>query len=177
MSETVPTYLRHKPIIGLENYYRIDASRSEEESDAYGISLGFAQWNEPLSGSVDISAKVWRVTAEDKWSRSSEELSLNRVLDMAMVIAQSCLNADKINKSDDEIAKMPSVKNSEGREVNDLSIKVMEWGEDDEKGPIASKKIKLFVKLLKEEKKNYLMERFKNLHKVLGEIIEKEENQ
>jgi len=50
--------------------------------------LGLAQWND--RGKVDISGKVWRHTGE-KWSRQSEELPLSRILDLAILVAQSSL--------------------------------------------------------------------------------------
>ena len=53
-----------------------------------GLSLGLAQWND--RGKVDISGKVWRHTGE-KWSRQSEELPLTRILDLAILVAQSSL--------------------------------------------------------------------------------------
>ena len=59
-----------------------------ENSDAKGLSLGLAQWNE--RGNLEISAKVWRHTGE-KWSRQSEEMPLHRVLDLAILICQSKL--------------------------------------------------------------------------------------
>lgn len=58
-------------------------------SDAKGISLGLAQWND--RGKVDISAKVWRHTG-DKWSRQSEELPLHRVMDLAILVCRAKLH-------------------------------------------------------------------------------------
>jgi len=58
-------------------------------SDAQGLSLGLAQWND--RGKVDISAKVWRHTGE-KWSRQSEELPLHRVLDLAILVCRAKLH-------------------------------------------------------------------------------------
>ena len=81
----IPTGLKHKPVIVAENYANIDG-RSAYESDAQGVSLGLAQWND--RGRVDISAKVWRYTGE-KWSRQSEELPLHRVLDLAIMICKT----------------------------------------------------------------------------------------
>lgn len=66
----IPTVLKHKPVIVSENYENVDG-RNAYKSDAKGLSLGLAQWND--RGKVDISAKVWRYTGE-KWSRQSEEL-------------------------------------------------------------------------------------------------------
>lgn len=81
----VPTTLKHKPVIVAENYDHVDG-RNAYESDAKGLSLGLAQWND--RGNVDISAKVWRYTGE-KWSRQSEELPMHRVLDLAILICQA----------------------------------------------------------------------------------------
>ena len=72
----IPTTLKHKPVIAVENYENVDG-RYAYNTDAKGLSLGLAQWND--RGKVDISAKVWRYTGE-KWSRQSEELPLHRVL-------------------------------------------------------------------------------------------------
>ena len=81
----IPTTLKHKPVIVSENYENIDGQNAYN-SDAKGLSLGLAQWND--RGKVDISAKVWRHTG-DKWSRQSEELPLYRVLDLAILICRS----------------------------------------------------------------------------------------
>ncbi|SFB61878.1 hypothetical protein SAMN05216312_11965 [Cohnella sp. OV330] len=81
----IPTSLKHKPVIVSENYENVDG-RYAGHTDAKGLSLGLAQWND--RGKVDISAKVWRYTGE-KWSRQSEELPLHRVLDLAILVARS----------------------------------------------------------------------------------------
>lgn len=81
----IPVSLKHKPVIVSENYENIDG-RNAYNSDAKGLSLGLAQWNN--RGKLEISAKVWRHTGE-KWSRQSEELPLHRVLDLAILIAKS----------------------------------------------------------------------------------------
>ena len=83
----IPTNLKHKPVIVAEDYEHIDG-RSAYGSDAKGLSLGLAQWND--RGKVDISAKVWRYTGE-KWSRQSEELPLYRVLDLAILACRARL--------------------------------------------------------------------------------------
>ncbi|NLY85724.1 MAG: hypothetical protein GX077_05190 [Tissierellia bacterium] len=81
----IPTNLKHKPVIVSENYENVDG-RFAYNSDAKGLSLGLAQWND--RGKVDISAKVWRHTGE-KWSRQSEELPLHRVLDLAILVCRT----------------------------------------------------------------------------------------
>lgn len=83
----IPTTLKHKPVVIVENYEKIDGSRVGN-TDAAGLSLGLAQWND--RGKVEVSAKVWRYTGE-KWSRQSEELPLNRVLDLATLICRTKL--------------------------------------------------------------------------------------
>ncbi len=84
----IPTTLKHKPVIVSENYDNVDG-RKAYESDAKGLSLGLAQWND--RGKVEISAKVWRHTGE-KWSRQSEEMPLHRALDLAILICRSKLH-------------------------------------------------------------------------------------
>ena len=83
----IPTNLKHKPVVVAEDYGRIDG-RSAYDSDAKGLSLGLAQWND--RGREDISANVWRYTGE-KWSRQSEELPLHRVLDLAILACRAQL--------------------------------------------------------------------------------------
>jgi hypothetical protein len=84
----IPTTLKHNPVIVSENYENVDG-RYAYNSDAKGLSLGLAQWND--RGKVDISAKVWRYTGE-KWSRQSEELPLHRVLDLAILVCRAKLH-------------------------------------------------------------------------------------
>jgi len=83
----IPKTLKHKPVIVTEDYENIDG-RKAYNTDAKGLSLGLAQWND--RGKLDISAKVWRYTGE-KWSRQSEELSMHRVLDLAILTCRSYL--------------------------------------------------------------------------------------
>ncbi len=84
----IPTTLKHKPVIVSENYENVDG-RYAYNTDAKGLSLGLAQWND--RGKVDVSAKVWRYTGE-KWSRQSEELPLHRVLDLAILVCRAQLH-------------------------------------------------------------------------------------
>ena len=81
----IPVTLKHKPVIVSDNYGNIDG-RGAYQSDAKGLTLGLAQWND--RGKVDVSAKVWRHTGE-KWSRQSEELPLHMVIDLAILICRS----------------------------------------------------------------------------------------
>lgn len=84
----IPTTLKHKPVIVSENYENVDG-RYAYNTDAKGLSLGLAQWND--RGKVEVSAKVWRYTGE-KWSRQSEELPLHRVLDLAILVCRAQLH-------------------------------------------------------------------------------------
>lgn len=81
----IPSDLKHKPVITIEDYERVDG-RAAYDSEAKGLSIGLAQWND--RGRVDASAKVWRHTGE-KWSRQSEELPLHRVLDLAILLVRT----------------------------------------------------------------------------------------
>ena len=51
----IPTTLKHKPVITVENYENVDG-RTAYQSDAKGLSLGLAQWND--RGRVDISGRL-----------------------------------------------------------------------------------------------------------------------
>jgi hypothetical protein len=95
----IPTELKHKPVIVSDDYDLIDG-RNANNTDAKGLSLGLAQWND--RGNLDISAKIWRYTGE-KWSRQSEEMPLHRVLDLAILICKTkmfFLERYKKNKKD-----------------------------------------------------------------------------
>lgn len=81
----IPTTLKHKPVIVVEDYDKIDRHFAWE-TDAKGLSLGLAQWND--RGKVEISGKVWRYTGE-KWSRQSEELPITRILDLAILVVET----------------------------------------------------------------------------------------
>jgi hypothetical protein len=81
----IPTHLKHKPVVCAEGYDRIDGKYAAN-TDAQGLSLGLAQWND--RGNVDISAKIWRHSGE-KWSRQSEEMPMHRVLDLAIMICKA----------------------------------------------------------------------------------------
>lgn len=81
----IPTNLKHKPVVCAEEYYKIDGKYADN-TDAQGLSLGLAQWND--RGNVDISAKIWRHSGE-KWSRQSEEMPMHRVLDLAIMICKT----------------------------------------------------------------------------------------
>lgn len=80
----IPTTLKHKPVIVSKDYDKIDGRI--KNSDAMGLSVGLAQWND--RGKVDVSAKVWRYTGE-KWSRQSEEMPLHRVIDLAIFVCRT----------------------------------------------------------------------------------------
>ena len=83
----IPTQLKHKPVIVSQEYDKIDG-RYSNNSDAKGLALGLAQWND--RGNLEISAKIWRHTGE-KWSRQSEEMPLHRVLYLAIIICRTKL--------------------------------------------------------------------------------------
>ena len=102
----IPSELKHKPVIVSEDYDRIDG-RKAHTSDAKGLSLGLAQWNE--RGNVDISAKVWRHTG-GKWSRQSEELPLHRVLDLAILIIKTKkVFSERYHKNEKDYPNYPSL--------------------------------------------------------------------
>ena len=102
----IPSELKHKPVIVSQDYDLIDG-RKAHKSDAKGLSLGLAQWNE--RGNVDISAKVWRHTG-GKWSRQSEELPLHRILDLAILIVKTKqVFKERYHKNEKDYPNYPSL--------------------------------------------------------------------
>jgi len=100
----IPVELKHKPVIVSEDYDQIDG-RNAPNTDAKGLSLGLAQWNE--RGNLEISAKIWRYTGE-KWSRQSEEMPLHRVLDLAILICKTRLFfLERYRKSEKDFPQYP----------------------------------------------------------------------
>ncbi len=80
-SFSVPTHLRHKPVFAINHYSAIDGP-NKNDTDVVGLSFGSAQWD---TGKKTPSVKVWR-RSKSKWSRQSEETTITRALDMAMLV-------------------------------------------------------------------------------------------
>ena len=154
----IPTELKHKPVIISEDYDLIDG-RNAGESDAKGLSLGLAQWND--RGNLDISAKIWRYTGE-KWSRQSEEMPLHRVLDLAILICKSRLFfIERYKKNEKDYSGYPlldriglqggamnvSICKDNEQIDNDLKLFDAALRKDDE---IISERLKVLFELLKD---------------------------
>lgn len=95
----VPTNLTHKPIYAINGYAAFDGYY-KNNTDAVGLSIGKAQWK---SEKFVPSVKVWR--KKNKWSRQSEETTITRALDLAMLII-NVLNNHYNGKS---FQKIPTV--------------------------------------------------------------------
>ncbi|EGL19641.1 MULTISPECIES: DUF6530 family protein [unclassified Paenibacillus] len=155
----IPTTLKHKPVIVSENYEQVDG-RLARNTDAKGLSLGLAQWND--RGKVDISAKVWRHTGE-KWSRQSEELPMHRVLDLAIMICRSSLyfqDAYRFPKLYDP--ENPMIDRI-GLQGDAMSVSVCE------DNPMLDQDIKLFAQALSEDGE-MIGERLRVLSRLLEEM-------
>jgi hypothetical protein len=155
----IPTTLKHKPVITVENYENVDG-RNAYDSDAKGLSLGLAQWND--RGNVNISAKVWRHTG-GKWSRLSEELPMHRVLDLAILVCKANLyfrDAYRYPKFYDE---ENTVIDRVGLQGDAMTVEVCT---DNEK---IDEDIKLFNDALNKDGE-LLGERFATLAKMLNEM-------
>ncbi|MGE4170531.1 MAG: DUF6530 family protein [Candidatus Margulisiibacteriota bacterium] len=157
----IPTQLKHKPVIVSEDYNLIDG-RTAPDSEAQGLSLGLAQWND--RGGVDISAKIWRYTGE-KWSRQSEEMPLHRVLDLAILICQTKLFfKERYHKNEKDYKTYP-VLNRVGLQGGALNVAICEDND------LIQKDIDLFEACLNKDDE-FLGERLAVLHRVLGELRE-----
>lgn len=155
----IPTTLKHKPVIVSENYENVDG-RYAYESDAKGLSLGLAQWND--RGKVDISAKVWRYTGE-KWSRQSEELPLHRVLDLAILITRSLQHFREAYRYENLYDTNNPVIDRVGLQGDAMTVAVCT---DNEK---IQEDIKLFDQALKNNDE-LLGERLRTLSRILKEM-------
>ena len=70
----IPTHLKHKPIIVVNDYEKIDSIYANK-SDVKALSIGEAQYD-----NEQISLKVWRHSGK-KWSRQNEEIPIHRNID------------------------------------------------------------------------------------------------
>lgn len=155
----IPTNLKHKPVIVSENYEQVDG-RYAYQSDAKGLSLGLAQWND--RGKVDISAKVWRHTG-GKWSRQSEELPLHRVLDLAILVCRAKLHFQEAYRYEKLYDTDNPVIDRVGLQGDAMTVAVCTDNE------MIDEDIRLFVQVLNEDGE-LLGERLRTLSRILKEM-------
>lgn len=155
----IPTTLKHKPVIVSENYENIDG-RNAYHSDAKGLSLGLAQWND--RGKVDISAKVWRHTGE-KWSRQSEELPMHRVLDLAILVCRANLYFREAYRYQKLYDPDKTTIDRVGLQGDAMTVSVCT------DNPMIDEDIQLFSKALSEDGE-LLGERFRTLARILEDM-------
>lgn len=155
----IPTTLKHKPVIVSENYENVDG-RYAYNTDAKGLSLGLAQWND--RGKVDISAKVWRYTGE-KWSRQSEELPLHRVLDLAILVCRAKLHFREAYRYKELYDTEKPVIDRVGLQGDAMTVAVCT---DNEK---INEDIKLFSQALSDDDE-LIGERLRTLSRILKEM-------
>jgi len=155
----IPSNLKHKPVIVTENYDAVDGKYAYN-SDAKGLSLGLAQWND--RGKVDISAKVWRHTGE-KWSRQSEELPMHRVLDLAIFICKANLYFKEAYRYPKLYDPKNTVIDRIGLQGDAMTVEICK------ENPMLDEDIKLFQQALNEDGER-LGERFRLLSSLLKEM-------
>lgn len=155
----IPENLKHKPVIKVEDYDTVDG-KNALHTDAKGLSLGLAQWND--RGKVDISGKVWRHTGE-KWSRQSEELPLTRILDLAILVAQSSLYFQEAYRHEKLYDPENPLIEIIGLQGNRMTVEV------DTENPKIDEDILLFYDSLQKDGELY-GERFKILKRLLDEL-------
>jgi hypothetical protein len=155
----IPTTLKHKPVIVSENYENVDG-RYAYNSDAKGLSLGLAQWND--RGKVNISAKVWRHTVE-KWSRQSEELPLHRVLDLAILICRAQLHFREAYRYEKFYDPESTTIDRIGLQGDAMTVSICK------DNPMIDEDIKLFLQVLSKDDE-ILSERLRTLSIILKEM-------
>lgn len=87
--KTIPTWLKHKPIFVINRKEHMNKFYGSD-TEVIGFSLGEAQWRKD---SFQPSVKVWRDvqikgTNKFKISRQSEETTLTRAIDLAMLVVR-----------------------------------------------------------------------------------------
>jgi hypothetical protein len=155
----IPAALKHKPVVVAEDYEHIDG-RYAYNSDAKGLSLGLAQWND--RGKVDISAKIWRHTGT-KWSRQSEELPLHRVLDLAIFVCRAKQHFQESYQYEHMYDENNPVIDRIGLQGDAMTMKMCT------DNPVLHEDIKLFLQVLSEDDE-LLGERLRILGTVLKEM-------
>lgn len=155
----IPTTLKHKPVVVSDNYEQVDG-RMAGNTDAKGLSLGLAQWND--RGKVDISAKVWRYTGE-KWSRQSEELPLHRVLDLSVLICSSLAHFREAYRYDKLYDPQQPVIDRVGLQGDAMTVSICT---DNER---IDEDIKLFSQALSDDGE-LIGERLRTLSKILKDM-------
>lgn len=85
----IPYWLKHKPIYAIKRYEQVDGFY-KNDTDVIGLSLGKAQWS---NDKFVPSVKVWRDvkikgTNQYKISRQSEETTLTRAIDLAILVVR-----------------------------------------------------------------------------------------
>ena len=99
MALDIPTWLEHKPVIAVD-YQKF----RKYNTDAKFLSLGRATWDKD-----DFSAKIWRlVENKGRWSRQSEELPFDRLLDLTRLFLSAI--SDKESGLDKEVVDEEGVK-------------------------------------------------------------------
>ena len=155
----IPTNLKHKPVLVVEDYDKVDG-RNALNTDAKGLSLGLAQWND--RGKVDISGKLWRHTGE-KWSRQSEELPITRILDLAILAAQGSLYFQDAYRYEKFYDPENPVVDIIGLQGNRMTVEV------DTKNPKIDEDIILYYDTLQKDGE-LIGERFRILKRLLDEL-------
>jgi len=154
----IPATLKHKPVICVENYDRIDGKYAYK-TDAKGLSLGLAQWSD--RGNVDVSAKIWRHSGE-KWSRQSEEMPMHRVLDLAILLCKTYAYFK-------EAYRIPGFYDQNEPDIDSIDLQGAKSPVSIcTENPVIDEDIKLFSQLLSDEGER-LGERFRVLASALKE--------
>lgn len=155
----IPMDLKHKPVIISEDYNLIDG-RNAGKSEAKGLSLGLAQWND--RGKVEISAKIWRHTG-NKWSRQSEEIPLHRVIDLAILICRTKIFFSELyHKSRKDYKNYPKIDRI-GMQGGAMNVSVAQ------ENPMLEEDIRLFDECLHKDDE-LIGERLKTLSSLLKEL-------
>lgn len=145
----IPQNLQHRPFFVLP--YRTYDGPYEDDTDAEFLSIGLAQWD-----NSDVSVKVLRYDINNnKWSRQSEEVPINRSIDMTLWISIVLFGIDEKSSIID--------KNTFFQQTKSLSI-----SQDPNRSKLEEKKYRNYL----ESKfgKEYIKERLRILSDYLNNL-------
>ena len=105
----IPTTLKHKPVITVENYENVDG-RTAYDSDAKGLSLGLAQWNDRGRGYFADAYRYPKLYDEnepqiDRIGVQGDAMTVSVCTDNPMIDEDIKLFSDALARDDEMLAE------------------------------------------------------------------------
>lgn len=162
----IPTDSEHNPVIVVNNYDTVDG-RNALHTDVKALSLGLAKTDKEKNSKketskVDLSGKIWR-QKDGESSPQIEELPLTRILDLAILVAQSSVYFQDAYRHEKFYDPENPLINIIGLQGNRMTVEVAA------DNPQIDEEILLFYDTLSKDGELY-GERFRILKRLLDEL-------